>query len=672
MAVTSSPVPIDYTSRDFAGLRESLLAYAATVAPDWKAAADGDPNDLGVVILELLAYEGDILSYYADRVANEGTLTTATQRSSVLAQAALLDYTPPSPTAATVQLAFTVSTPVPIIIPAGYQVSTVQSGDDTPVIFEVDTDTMVVPPGGTVTITATEGVTVSDEIVATSCGDLDEFYTLAQAPVVADSLIIRVVEDPTTNGNVWQLVSNLLDAGAQDNVYTVSLDDNDALTVAFGDGVNGRVPPRGAVIHATYRVGGGSDGNVPVGTVTDPGGGVPIQYPNDTWDPTHLYSIGNVVIRYGVSYASLINSNLNHDPATDDGTHWDSSGVPANADQPTITVTNPVAASGGTDSQSIADIKANAPRALSARNRAVTLADYEALALQVPGVAKAKAEAVVWTNVLLFIAPPAGLVQPPQTTFNAVKQFFTDKLLPGAVVTPQGPTYQQVDVSVVVQVNPRYAQYVVKGNVETALQSFLDFSNVQFGARLALSDVYSTLANVGGVDSLEVSVFTKTGGTGAADVVLNVNELPIVGNINIFASGGVVNTDVSNDIIGTGSIGGVTAPGAPGAPVVDLLRYDPTTVHLQVHWEPGSNNTQWYMVINYYDTMSEIVTSTTQGPFDSSDPVDGFGNVYNHSGGTDTPKIGSGRAVSIGFSIQAFNGSTGPVNGPETTMAYSE
>src|SRR6185295_756298 len=48
--------------------------------------------DLGIALIELLAYAGDELSYYQDAVANEAYLETARQRISVRRHAKLIDY----------------------------------------------------------------------------------------------------------------------------------------------------------------------------------------------------------------------------------------------------------------------------------------------------------------------------------------------------------------------------------------------------------------------------------------------------------------------------------------------------------------------------------------------------------------------------------------------------
>ncbi len=83
--------PIDYLARDYASLRRMLFDRLAVVAPEWH---ERNPADLGVVIIEELAYIGDYLSYYQDAVATEAYLGTARRRVSLRRHARLLDYMP--------------------------------------------------------------------------------------------------------------------------------------------------------------------------------------------------------------------------------------------------------------------------------------------------------------------------------------------------------------------------------------------------------------------------------------------------------------------------------------------------------------------------------------------------------------------------------------------------
>jgi hypothetical protein len=80
---------IDYLAKDYASFRRLMLDRLSVVLPGWE---DQGPADLGVTIVELLAYAGDHLSYLQDAVATEAYLGTARRRSSVRRHARLVDY----------------------------------------------------------------------------------------------------------------------------------------------------------------------------------------------------------------------------------------------------------------------------------------------------------------------------------------------------------------------------------------------------------------------------------------------------------------------------------------------------------------------------------------------------------------------------------------------------
>lgn len=80
---------IDYLSKDYESFRQLILDRMALIMPAW---TETHEPDLGIVLVELLAYVGDYLSYYQDAVATEAYLGTARQRISVRRHARLVDY----------------------------------------------------------------------------------------------------------------------------------------------------------------------------------------------------------------------------------------------------------------------------------------------------------------------------------------------------------------------------------------------------------------------------------------------------------------------------------------------------------------------------------------------------------------------------------------------------
>jgi hypothetical protein len=81
--------PIDYLAKDYASFRQLMLDRMATTIPNW---TERSPADLGVALVETLAYAADRLSYFQDAVATEAYLGTARRRTSVRRHAVLLGY----------------------------------------------------------------------------------------------------------------------------------------------------------------------------------------------------------------------------------------------------------------------------------------------------------------------------------------------------------------------------------------------------------------------------------------------------------------------------------------------------------------------------------------------------------------------------------------------------
>ena len=79
---------VNYLAKDYASFRQLILDRLALLVPDW---TERHVPDIGIALVELLAYAGDYLSYYQDAVATEAYLETARQRISVRRHARLVD-----------------------------------------------------------------------------------------------------------------------------------------------------------------------------------------------------------------------------------------------------------------------------------------------------------------------------------------------------------------------------------------------------------------------------------------------------------------------------------------------------------------------------------------------------------------------------------------------------
>lgn len=88
-ASPSSKPQIDYLAKDYTGFRRLMLDRLSLLAPGW---SERSAADVGVALVELLAYAADNLSYRQDAIANEAYLATAHKRVSVRRHVRLVDY----------------------------------------------------------------------------------------------------------------------------------------------------------------------------------------------------------------------------------------------------------------------------------------------------------------------------------------------------------------------------------------------------------------------------------------------------------------------------------------------------------------------------------------------------------------------------------------------------
>lgn len=75
-------VPINYSARDFASIKESLVQHASRYYP--QTFKDFNEAGFGSLMLDTVSYVGDILSFYLDYQANESFLDTANEFNNVV------------------------------------------------------------------------------------------------------------------------------------------------------------------------------------------------------------------------------------------------------------------------------------------------------------------------------------------------------------------------------------------------------------------------------------------------------------------------------------------------------------------------------------------------------------------------------------------------------------
>jgi predicted phage baseplate assembly protein len=377
----------------------------------------------------------------------------------------------------------------------------------------VETATYEMPPRvsavRTNTISATQAITFTDEVLGGSNGEPNQTFQVANTPIVVLETPVQVTNADGTKVSirslrleidegqgflVWQEVDDFFSSGPNDRTYKL---DRNTGTVFFGDGDNGRIPIANLlnastnVVARSYRAGGGAAGNVGSKTITQ------IQ-----------------------TFVQSIDTATNYDAAT-----------------------------GGTDEESIADAKLRATLALQSKNRAVTPKDFEYLATQAPGANVKRASAIALYHPNFPTGPIPGVVTvivvpnspdtkptPNQTTLKAVCAYLDTHRLLTSEIYVVGPVYRKIKVDVHLVVLPSYDLATVKNAVQENLVAFFDplhggpeGTGWPFGGQIFYSDVYRVIIQTPGVQRIQdnqlLILLDNQQSTFCRDVPINTGEL---------------------------------------------------------------------------------------------------------------------------------------------------
>jgi hypothetical protein len=500
MTASSSPIPVsvDYTSRDYYALRADLIQRVqdrvnTNLNKQWNGT---DENDFGVALIEAMAYMGDIINYYVDRVANESSITTATQRESLLNLANLYGYTPSSYQAASTTMTFTNTTGSPVTIPLGTELYTSIAYNDTiqkPIFNTLSDVTVPAASGGTngtASVTASHGEIVSiknsnqyGELVGASTGIANQSFPLTYNQVVQGSVTVYVQRG--FYYDTWTEVTDLTPYGPTDTVYYLTTDSDNIVSVNFSDGVSGAIPTNQANIYVDYTIGGGVVGNLPT---------------NQTFS----------------FYALPLGSSLT---------------LPISG----VTAKNTTVALGGVDPESSDSIRTNAPAAISTLNRVVSTADYINLSLGYSGVGKANIRTwAIGTSQLyqisLYVAPyrdatsaeiypgydSTGTTPTTELTTLAtnLQTYLQNRAMVGVSVNVYYPYYTDAFLTVKFTTLPQFSYSDVKNSIKTAFLDIFAYRYMNFQDTITPEEIEAQLRNVVGVSTVQVFVLRASSGVG--------------------------------------------------------------------------------------------------------------------------------------------------------------
>lgn len=480
---------IDYTSKDYESFRNDMIKQLGVKMPEY---TDIRQSDAGIVILELLAQGLDVISYYQDVIANEAFLVTEEQRNNALKWCKMLNYTPKASTPSEFTQVFVLTSvqDTDTVIPKGMKVKTKESPAEPSIYFETAED-LVIPAGALgdemqdgkylYTVKVVQGISIPNELLGSSTGAPSQKFTFNYTPVIYDSIEVYVNEQ--TGLERWEKVENFVDSSSTSKDYIVSINDNDEATITFGDGVFGKIPrvfDRG--IFCSYRVGGGSQGNV------------------------------------GANKITLLDTNL----AIVDRTF------------------NPYTADvEGQDKETLEEIKMNAPVASRTVWGALTTQDFADVVklnfLEVDKVASYNSGADISIYVLL-----KNDAEVTEDFIGKTKDLFDEnsggrKMIGVGDISVAPAIKRPIDISATLAVKSRYDFEAIKRNITDFLTDYFTVGNYDFNTELSFSELCAkVMAEENAIEGIR---YFKITSPSSDFIVPNQGEIFTLGNLTITNGG---------------------------------------------------------------------------------------------------------------------------------------
>ncbi len=274
--------------------------------------------------------------------------------------------------------------------------------------------------------------------------------------------------------SIWRARRDLVSAGAFERGFVVETTIDGRAALRFGDGVNGLEPAPGSTIRATARIGVGTRGNIGPGALA------------------HCV-------------------------------------LPVPLESAAITITNPLAASGGADPADAATIRASAPEAFRVQDRAITPEDYAEVAMRHPEVVNATAIARwtgAWQTMLIYVDRAEGRQVDPGFR-REVEDFLDRYRMIGCDVAVRAPRPAPLDIHLEICVAPSALRSEVAAAVRTALRptgpadgspGFFHPDRLTFGTPLYLSVLVATVMAVKDVASVTPRRFQRLGRRDAGEL----------------------------------------------------------------------------------------------------------------------------------------------------------
>jgi hypothetical protein len=551
---------VNYTSRNFADIRTDLVNMVRQYYPD----IFNDFNDasVGMMLLELNAAVGDMLSFNTDRMFQETQIDYAQERNSVLSMARTFGLKVPGKRPSVTILDFSVTVPVfgdsfdvsycPIL-QAGAQGT--GSGKVFETIYDVDFSSpftvggipnrIIIPnisSNGTIlnyTLTkreiAVNGFTTYFQRVITPA-DVVPFLevTLPDTNVISvDAVIALAGTNYTTIPTQSQFLNNAfkwyeVDALAEDKVFVQdlnSLSDNPSIIPGKWINVDKRFITEYTDNGFLKLIFGG--GTQDISSLSD--FDTNPQLINQIGDFINNLSLGvtnspntTLFVKYRVGGG--LDTNLGQGAVTALGSVNATINGPNQATNTSVRsslrVNNPVPALGGKNEPSVEEIRNLVRYNFASQNRAVTIKDYQARIALIPGQFGSPFRCGVFeeqNKIQIYILGLDGQGKLTNTSTSTLKNniatYLSNYRMLNDYVEVVDAKIVNISFQVDLFVDKQYPQSQILSQVITTISSYMDINKFEMGQNIYLSNLLEAINNVAGVlNVIDLRVYNLVGG----------------------------------------------------------------------------------------------------------------------------------------------------------------
>ena len=565
---------IKYINRDFGNLRQNLINYSKTYFPT--TYNDFTESSPGMMFMELSAYVGDVLSFYQDNQFQETFLQYAREAKNLYDLAYMMGYKPKTTGVALVDIDFYQTVPasgsganiVPdynyaLLISENSQVTT-PSGIKFLVEDPVDFDTSSSLDPTTVSIYEQDGTNINSYLLkktrkAISAAINETTFSFsspqefATRSITANN-IIGILDIVDSDGNVWYEVPYLGQEMVYNSIKNTNTNDPN-FSSQEGDSpyllklkqVSRRFATRfqsPTTLQIQFGAGTSSDTNEEVTPNADNVGlGLPFEkdkltaaYSPQNFIFTDTYGIApsntTLTVRYltgGGATANVSAGSLT--TLTDSTVEFQVAGLVSNLADDTfnsLQVTNPLAASGGSDGDTNEEIRQNAISNFSTQLRSVTQDDYLVRSLAMPPkygvVSKAYIEQTKLNTLLPGEIPStlslyvlsANAENNLTLAGSALKQnlqtYLSQYRVIGDSINIKDAFIVNIGVDFEITVRPNFNSNEVLRKCLTELKAYFNIDKWQINEPIQVSELFLLLDKVQGVQTVKnVFITNKVG-----------------------------------------------------------------------------------------------------------------------------------------------------------------